>query len=345
MRKRRAFISISMVAFFLISLSFVSFYGCKKSAEEQKDEQATPQVTPEKGENVITLGKAAQEKGGIAVSKLRPTSSVKEIQAYGTVLQLQSLADLRKNYIEARARMQDTATKLAVSKKEYERLKTLNEDHKNVSDKAVQSAEAALQSDEVDADASREILSALEDASLQQYGKVITQWLFDGSPALYRLMRQEDLLIRVTLLPGTEISRIPEDVTIQPPAGKPISARFVSRSPRTDPQIQGTSFFYITPANNSLLPGMNVITSMPLGIKSKGYLVPASSIVWWQGRPWVYLRKNKERFVRREVSTENSVEDGYFVAKGFKPGELIVVKGAQTLLSREFQSQIQGEKD
>lgn len=336
MRDRRIFISISVVAVLVISLSSVFFQGCKKSAREGQVERVTPQVLPEKGENLIRAGGPAREKAGILVSKLRPMSYVKEIQAYGRVLQLQSLADLRKNYVEAKARTQNAATKLAVSKKEYERLKALNEDNKNISDKAVQSAEAVLQSDGVDERAARDMLSTVEGAALQQYGNVVTQWLSDGSPAVYRLIRQQDLLIQVTLPSGTEISPIPENVTIRSGDGRPVSAHFVSRSPQTDPRIQGSSFFYVTSANSSLLPGMNVTASLPLSVRSKGFFVPVSSVVWWQGRPWVYLKKDREKFVRQAVSTENPVPDGYFATEGFKTGELIVVQGAQQLLSEEF---------
>ncbi|MBI1929785.1 hypothetical protein HYR99_36740 [Candidatus Poribacteria bacterium] len=103
------------------------------------------------------------------------------------------------------------------------------------------------------------------------------------------------------------------------------------------------SFFYHTPQTPGLLPGMNVLAYLPAGPPVEGVIVPASATVWWQGKAWAYMQKEPERFVRREVSTEAPVKDGWFVAKDFSAGARLVVSGAQLLLSEEFHSQIQEE--
>jgi len=81
---------------------------------------------------------------------------------------------------------------------------------------------------------------------------------------------------------------------------------------------------------------MNVTTDLPSEPSAKGVFIPASSVVWWQGKSWVYVKRDTEHFVRREVSVESPVNNGYFSVKNFRPGEQIVVKGAQILLSEEF---------
>jgi hypothetical protein len=43
------------------------------------------------------------------------------------------------------------------------------------------------------------------------------------------------------------------------------------------------------------------------------------------------------------VSTDTPLPNGYFITSEFKPGDRILIRGAQFLLSEEFRSQIQPE--
>ncbi len=95
------------------------------------------------------------------------------------------------------------------------------------------------------------------------------------------------------------------------------------------------SYFYTARAQTGFLQGMNVRSYLSHGPLFNGVLVPASAIVWQKGKAWVYLQKDSERFVRREISTETPVEDGVFVREGLSMEDRVAVKGAQILLSIE----------
>ena len=156
----------------------------------------------------------------------------------------------------------------------------------------------------------------------------------------------------------------PPQVSIQTGTGQRASIRFLSPATRTDPKIQGVSFFYTADAASGALPGMNVVVLLPAGRPTPGVLVPAPAIVWLQGRAWVYLRPGTATFTRREIDTTLPAPDGGYVvpvaaappsesaspapgvsnpagAPGLPAGTLLVVSGAQTLLSEEFRAQIQ----
>lgn len=321
----------------------------KELAAEQAGEhpvEAPSRVSVQDGKSIITLDKATQEKGGILVAPLEPLSYREEIQAYGTVVELQDLIELRKNYATAKAERDKANVSLNLSRKSYDRVKQLYENEQNMSAKRLEAAEATLRSDEADVHAAQEVLSALESAARQRWGMVLAEWLMTSSPALSRLLQQEDVLIQVTFPPGTEISSAPRTALIQATDGTIISANFVSPSPRTDPHLQGMTFFYTAPAQGAtLLSGMNVLCYLPVGPEAQGVLVPEPAAVWWHGKAWVYVQKAPEQFVRTEVPTKNPVKDGWFVAKGFSAGEPIVVKGAQLFLSEEFRAQVQVGKD
>ena len=128
---------------------------------------------------------------------------------------------------------------------------------------------------------------------------------------------------------------------IQADNGLRANARFVSLAPKTDPRIQGISFLYIAPAQSGLLPGMNILAFLSSGSMVDGTNVPASSIVWWQGRAWIYVRTGPERFVRREIATDTPAPTSGYIVKGLPGNAEVVTQGAQMLLSEEFRSQIQ----
>jgi hypothetical protein len=48
------------------------------------------------------------------------------------------------------------------------------------------------------------------------------------------------------------------------------------------------------------------------------------------------VRRGEDGFARREVGIGQPVEGGWFVTEGFGPGDEVVTRGAQSLLSQEF---------
>jgi hypothetical protein len=59
----------------------------------------------------------------------------------------------------------------------------------------------------------------------------------------------------------------------------------------------------------------------------------------------VYLKTSEETFSRRTLDHYSATTDGYFIPDALEPGEQIVTKGAQTLLSEELHGQIPSEND
>ena len=120
--------------------------------------------------------------------------------------------------------------------------------------------------------------------------------------------------------------------------------RRAGRAP-SDPQLLGDTFlFSVEAADASLRPGMALTAYLQLpGDPAKGVLLPRSAIVRQEGALWAYVKTAEDKFTRREVEHPTPVEGGWFVPEGFKPGEALVVAGAQMLLSEELRAKIQGE--
>jgi hypothetical protein len=308
-----------------------------KSVQEKKGAQS--QITTRAREGVVTVSKAEQEASGIVTAPLESVLRRQEIRAYGAVMDLQGLFTLRGKFAEAQAQVDKTRANLDTSRKAYERLKTLYGEGQDVSAKALQAAEAAWRSDAADARAAQQSLETVKATVLQQWGGTLASWVSEASPELDRLYRQDEILIRLTVPPDAASGPPPPTALVQGALEKLETARFISASPRTDPRIQGRSFFYIAPARGAgLLPGMNVLAYLPSGPKVRGIIIPAAAVVWWQGSAWVYVQTGPDRFVRREVSAGTPLKEGLFVMKGFSAEEPVVLSGAQLLLSKEFLS-------
>jgi multidrug efflux system membrane fusion protein len=81
------------------------------------------------------------------------------------------------------------------------------------------------------------------------------------------------------------------------------------------------------------------------GPSQEAVIVPYAAIVRFGGKSWVFRQVDDDKFNRREVAAGQSADNGFVVTKGLKPGERIVVQGAQLLLSEEQKSQIEIGED
>jgi hypothetical protein len=127
----------------------------------------------------------------------------------------------------------------------------------------------------------------------------------------------------------------------------PFSARLVSASPQVDPGIQGQAYYYraaVPLAAGTRISAKASVTVAATTAKA-GVLIPAGAIVWYGGQPWVYVQSGKGNFQRRAVDPRFPQDGDYFVTDGFSPGEFVVVRGAQLLLSEESRAQSASQQE
>ena len=308
-------------------------------AEQERPPAAASRVGTDAGETFITLYQKTQATSGVETRALAVTTRRQEYRANAIVLSIQTLTQLRTNYLSDLAQVDKAKAAIEVSQPEYERLKQLYDDNQNAAAKTVQAAEGTWHSDQVALRATSEALQMNDTLARQSWGEVVAKWISDGSPALERILMQNDLLLQVSFAGGSSVD--PPRASVQLPSGKAQPAEFISPYPSVDPRIQSTSFLYLTQATPELAPGMTLSVLLPTGPSKKGVIIPSSATIWWQGKAWTYVQTAPERFARREVATESPVSEGWFVPNGFKAGEKVVIHGSQQLLSEEFRSQIQ----
>lgn len=350
MKKSLKWVLGGAFALVMAAILIRTFAQVRKDPPDQKEEEeekgqaikAPSRVSIQNGQTVITLDPETQSRVGIAVAPLEAVATREQVTAPAVVLSAQELVSARNNYVAALSRLEKARANVDVAQQEADRLKALYQDNQNASQKVMQSAQGALRSDQAEAQAAQQDL-ALEAAALRQsWGAMVAKWVVDDPPPLDRVLDQREFLVQVTL-PAGAVSVGPETISLEIPKSSDTQGRFISSFPRVDPRIQGLSFLYVMPNHLGLAPGLNLVARLPVGQLMLGVLVPRRAVVWWQGNAWVYQQTTSARFVRRQVPTDTPLESGVFVSRGFSPGDQIVIRGAQTLLSEEFRSQIQPE--
>ena len=324
----------------IASIFFWTFAQARKHATKKPEPKVVPiqsQISVQNGETIVTMRSQEEKLAGIATAPLKKASAREQITAPATVLSVQGLAKLRARYIAAAAQLAKARAMEDVSAKEYARLKSLYQNNRNISQKALQAAEGALHSDETDVHAAQQEL-ALEGLRVRQnWGGVVERWVKNDDPMLERVLGQRVLLVEVTVPPDKSAAS-PSTVQLEMPGGKRGEGSLVSPFPRVDPRIQEVSFLYRTAATVGLEPGLNLIAHLAVGRLEAGVVIPASAVVWWQGKAWVYIETAPGEFTRQAVAANHSVSGGFFVAGTLAPREKLVTRGAEQLLAVESSS-------
>lgn len=298
---------------------------------------ATPppaQISFENGEVILTMDEQAQKRMGIEVTALAGSSNRPQADLPATVLSVQDLASFRNSYVAAVSQIEKSKVDIEVVRKQYARVKTLFESDQNISAKALESAEGNLRALETEQRAAEQQLSLQGSLAEQQWGSVVAKWAMDGSPELDRILSMHAVLIQVTF-PFDQNYAAPKTILVEVPGRTRSEATLISAFPRVDPRIQGRSFLYAAPAQPDFTPGVNLVSHLTVGNSTRGVVLPASAVVWSEGKAWAYLQTAARQFSRREVPTNSPVDAGYFVTLGFSAENKVVTKGAQSLLSEE----------
>jgi len=289
----------------------------KPEPEEDAAASKTAQrVTIENGEPTITLDDETQKKIGIATTRIATQTTSRNVETFGSVVDVKDLTDLMNQSAAATAQLQQAKAKASFDERELQRLRTLNADNKNVSDKAVQDASATVAADNAQASAAMTAISAAHALIVQRFGSAVAE-----RPSLIQdLVAMRKVLIEVAM-PANVAA--PSSVELAAGGG---GATLLSPAPRVDPKLQGRTFFYVASGAN-LSAGMNVSLRIPSGAAVGAIVVPPDAVVSWEGRSWIYVRRAATKFARIDASAA-------------KLGDEVVTTGAQQLLSEEMRSQL-----
>ena len=291
----------------------------------------------ERNNTATKLNQKTIHESGIVVSHIKYINYARQINVTGSVLFIKNIIDIRNRYINAAFKLRSLNANLAASKSEFFRVQKLYKEGQIASKKSLQLAKAKYKSYLYSVNIAKEDIESIKDQSVQKYGQIITSALIYNGRLYKRLVKNRELLIQINLPAGIIISKPPRYIKIYVSNGYFIEASFISPSLQTNPKFQGLSFFYMAKTGLGLLSGMNITAEFTVGVKKAGVFIPASAVVWWKGKAWIYVEKKRGVFFKRQIPTKTAVKGGFFVInKDLFKKELIVIKGAQLLLSKEL---------
>ncbi len=285
----------------------------------------------------LVLSPDRQRMGGIKTKALTAASMHTESLAYGKVLDIRSLLELRSRYRTAQSELAIAEAALSVARKNHDRLETLHRESIIATRDLIQ-AESQLAADLARQQAALRHIREVSEEALQTWGEELFKQAVEVESRLIQGLLNHSLVLILIALPATQsLHGNLQGITIAP-SGEPNksrSARLISPAPKTEESTQGETWFFES-ASNGLRSGMRLDAWIPhTGQASKGVLIPQSAVVWHEGSPWVYLKSGDDGFVRRPVGSHREKGGDWFVADGLSAGEELVVVGGQMLLSEE----------
>ena len=333
-----------LTACVVLGLGWTLWIGVRKQHEKPKSEETGDGAPKEEEEKpadfVVKLEKEKWqaldlEKGEPEKTELQPRRI-----AFGRVLDPTPIVTLDGELSAAEAA-------LAASRAEYERTQGLFKNGENLARKTLETAHAQFRADEIKAD-------GLHRGALLEWGPVFAA--LDAEQRhefVEQLVRGETALIRVDILPGDVLAEPPKSarVLVLGREEKPVETQSITPAAAVDPKTQAQGFILrVDRPPFALRPGMALTAWLELPQPPRaGFAVPRSAVLRHDGRAWVYVQEEEEKFVRKPVTLDTPLDGdkGWFVAEGggIKADDLLVVTGAQSLLSEELKAQGGGAPD
>jgi hypothetical protein len=323
-------------------------WGLDEAAYEEEIETGSTAAEVD-GRAVVRVSGASQDASGVAVRALEAATSEESVEVYGVVMNIAPLLDTRGRYLVALGEVRVRRAALAAAEAEYHRMQLLYRDDRNVSEQAMRNAEARFRSESALLAAAQAGLAALEDGLRTAWGEVVAGWAKNpDSRALQSLLEQRNHLVLIAFPYDLPRSVVRTAVSVSPVTAREQvrQARFVSDAPQSEATMPGQTFFYVVDGAG-LRAGMRIIARASAGKeRQSGVLLPKEAVVWHAGKSWAYVRQDKETFARHAVQATREMSNGWFnPADDLKPGDQVVVSGAQLLLSEELKFQIRNENE
>jgi hypothetical protein len=348
---------IVVQALLIIALFWVLIFYGKDEFEayqnsQEEDIESPSRVTENAGVNVVSLPPATQQNSGIRTAKVAATSYQGEIKSFGNVVGIDSLIEAKTSYLTLKTNASLARVASGQNIQQYQRLKSLNEDDKNVSDRAVQEALVAVNADKANITASDLQLKNLQNSMKLQWGEALAKLAFNDKlpPHLENLLNRKNVLIQVSLPASNATPKEGSSIDVRPlnDSTPPIKAVYVSSAATSDSNGFGKTFYYSAPAEQ-LRIGMRVNVEAAASSSTNGIIIPSNAVIWYAGTPWAYFKQAKDKtggdqFVRKPISADTEVEAGWF-NQGLDANSEVVVSGAQLLLSEEFKYLIKNENE
>ncbi|MES1203617.1 MAG: hypothetical protein ABUS57_19445 [Pseudomonadota bacterium] len=299
----------------LAAIALLALGGCQKAPEEA--ETSSP---PSDG---VVMAPDAQARMSVKTGQLAGANLRPKAEIYARVVDAGPLAQLESEAASARAAADASGAEAA-------RLRTLAAADQSAAPKAVEAAQA-----QADADAARAALA--ERRIGLEWGPGVAKLGPAGRASLLNdIAAGRAALLRIDL--PNQAPRDIKTISVRTARDGPaIAAASLGPAITSDSRLQAPALFAVVRggASATLPAGRVLYGEAEIGGLEAGVIIPRQAMVRAENEVWVYQPAGEGKFVRKQIVGGRPVADGWFVASGFKAGEVIVTDGAGSLLAVE----------
>jgi hypothetical protein len=297
-------------------------------AAEDSDEAAadTPAAGMPARPKTITVDAAAQARFGVTLATLKGAAAPTDAASTARVLDPSGLLQLDSELAAA-------AASFTASRTEAQRVRKLYSEDRTASARAVEAATAQAEAD------LQRVNAAHRQLALEWGSGVANMQAHHRADLLNELTNAHAELVRVEVPEGMPIPRAGSTLQVRGnSAAEVFSGAVLGTLPIGDPRLQTRGVLVELKGEAAKLPiGQMLSAEVPSAdvAGSDGVILPRAALLRRDARVWVYVQTAPTAFVRREVRDFRPVISGWFVAKGFAPGDRVVATGAAALLGVE----------
>jgi hypothetical protein len=210
------------------------------------------------------------------------------------------------------------------------RTKKAYSEDKTASYRDVQAANAQSQV------ALQKVNEARRQLAMQWGGGVADLQAHSRAELLSEISASKAELVRVEVPAGLAIPKAGVALTVRGYSeADTFSGSVLGLLPAIDAQSQTRGILVKLKGDAAKLPiGQTLVADIPTPGSSGtlGVILPRAALLRHDSRIWVYVQTGTDTFVRKEVRDYRAVPNGWFVQKGFAPGDHVVAAGAAGLL-------------
>jgi len=295
----------------------------------------------------VAIEESLQIASGLETIKLHSTHFNPTIETFATLVDLLPLLQARAGYFKALAEQQTAHLQLEQAQRDMQRIQNLQ--HENaVSTRKFREQKNQLDIAKVNVQASQNQSAILRLQTEAQWGKTVSHWfLSDQHPNFIDLSQLKKQLYLIYL--PKQLTTPPTTIALQTANQNESdqSAKLISNAPISGiSQQTGTPYFYFS---DNVFNGHYQRVSVQIPTQEaaiSGVIIPASALVWHLGQTFAYTKIDNEHFKRIQIDQKKLLStENYFIQQALQQDDILVINGAQMLLSEEFRGQIPAEDD
>lgn len=327
----------------LVLVWLLAFFGKDEFYQNTDDEAIYTKQSKVVG-NQIWISPESQKSVGIVVKKAKLSYFQDQKTFHGVLADVNDLIESNKLFKLNESRLTESKIILRQKKLDLQRMRGLFNSGRKVSARQLELTELAFEEAKRKLSEIKSELAAIKQKVTSNWNAKISKGLGKDSGLLLAIISRKVDITRFSILSKAKINEFFWQVKssgFNDPIDYP--ATLLGPSGLSLKGETGETWLLKSPL-------LNLASNSPVVIyardknKRSGVLIPEDAIVRFAGESWIYLQNNPDYFERSILKTTFSNSDGVF-SQQVKPDQLIVVIGAQTLLSEELRHQIENENE